>query len=168
MGKSIPAAVLLPLIALLLTLHATAQTRTVVGKICGDPTQVCRTRENFQPYELPFDFGKNNVISRSELFYAVILKSVKLKSDDSDCDKAITEKERLNAQKLFPRNMVFVMRCWETGQNSYTNVVEGVSFMGIYAGQTQREANAFLSRMKSSGQFLGATIRRMRIQINGT
>ena len=155
-------------IAFLSTAESTAQKRTVVGKICGDPTQVCRTRADFQPYELPFDFGKNNVISQSELFYAVIVKSVKLKSNDSNCEKAITEKERLDAQKLFPRNMVFVMRCWETGQNSYTNVVDGVSFMGIYAGQTQKEANAFLSRMKSSGKFTDAAIRRMRIQINGT
>ena len=155
-------------ITLLSTVAASAQKRTVVGKICGDPSQPCRTRENFQPYELPFDFGKDNVISQSELFYAVIIKSVKLKSDDSNCDKAIPEKERLDAQKLFPRNMVFVMRCWETGQSSYTNVVDGVSFMGIYAGQTQKEANAFLSRMKSSGKFTDAAIRRMRIQINGT
>ena len=145
-----------------------AQKRTVVGKICGDPTVACRTRENFQPYELPFDFGKNAVISQSQLFYAVILKSVKLNAEQSNCDTAIPESDRTDAQLLFSRNMVFVMRCWDTGQNSYTNVADGVSFMAVYAGLTQADANAVLSKARSTGKFNGALIRRMRVQINGT
>src|SRR5215468_11204872 len=82
--------------------ESNAQTR---GIVCGDPTAKCRTRENFQAYELPFDFGKSTVISRSLPFYAVILKSVKLKTDQSDCSDAISESDRTDTQALFPRNM---------------------------------------------------------------
>ena len=149
-------------------LAANGQTKSQLGMICGDPTARCRTRENFLPYELPFETGKKFVIAESKPFYAVILKSVKLNADQSNCDKAIPEGDRVNAQALFPHNMVFVMRCWESGQNSYTNVTDGVSFMAVYAGQTLVQANAFLKTIKATGKFNGATIRRMRAQINGT
>ena len=139
-----------------------------LGDICGDPMARCRNRENFQPYELPFETGKNFVIAQSKPFYAVILKSVKLNATQSNCDKAISESDRAEAQVLLPRNMVFVMRCWESGQNSYTNVADGVSFMAVYAGQTLSQANAFLKKVQATGKFSGATVRRMRAQINGT
>lgn len=145
-----------------------AQKRTGTGRVCGDPTAPCKYRENFQPYELPFDYGKNVVIVQSQLFYAVMLKSVKLNADQSNCDKAIPESDRTETQELFPRNKVFVMRCWESGQASYTNVTDGVSFLGVYAGRTLAEANAFLAKVKATGKFNGAAIRRMRVQINGT
>lgn len=144
------------------------QTRVQLGTICGDPTARCRARENFQPYELPFETGKNFVIVESKLFYAVILKSVKLNADQGNCDKAITEGDRTDAQSLFPHNMVFVMRCWESGQNSYTNVADGVSFMAVYAGQTPAQATAFLKTIAATSKYKGAAIRRMRAQINGT
>jgi hypothetical protein len=144
------------------------QNRATLGQVCGDPTARCRNRENFQAYELPFETGKNFVISQSKPFYAVILKSVKLNRDESNCDKAISETDRAEAQVLFPRNMVFVMRCWESGQNSYTNVADGVSFMAVYAGQTLAQANAFLKQVQATGKFSGAGLRRMRAEINGT
>ena len=122
----------------------------------------CRTRENFQPFELPFKTGKSFVIVQSKPFYAVILKSVKLNADQSNCDKAIAESDRTDAQTLFPHHMVFVMRCSESGQNSYTNVTDGVSFMAVYAGQTLAEANAFLKNVTATGKFKGASVRRMR------
>ena len=147
---------------------ALGQTRAALGQLCGDPTAKCRTRENFQPYEIPFEFGKNYVIAESKPFYAVILKSVKLNADQTNCDSAIPESDRTEAQVLFPRNMVFVMRCWETGQNSYTNVADGVSFMAVYAGSTMAQANAMLKKVKATGKFNGAMVRRMRVMINGT
>jgi hypothetical protein len=142
--------------------------RSALGSICGDPTKPCRTRTNFQPYELPFEFGRNYVVSESKLFYAVILKSVKLNADQSNCEKAIPESDRTAAQEQFPRNMVFVMRCWETGQNSYTNIADGVSFIAVYAGTTLKDANALLAKVKATGDYKGAMVRRMRIMINGT
>jgi len=151
-----------------ISITVSAQTKVQLGIVCGDPTARCRNRENFQPYELPFETGKNFVISRSKPFYAVILKSVKLNATQSDCDKAISESDRAETQTLFPRNMVFVMRCWESGQNSYTNVTDGVSFMAVYAGQTLSQANAFLKKVQATGKFSGAAVRRMRAEINGT
>jgi hypothetical protein len=153
--------------AFLFSSNVAAQ-RKVVGKVCGDPTATCSTRESFQAFELPFEYGKGMAISQSQLFYAVILKSVRLNADQSNCDKAIPESDRIDTQALFPHNMVFVMRCWESGQASYSNVADGVSFMGMYAGQTQAQANAFLVKVKATGKFNAATVRRMRVLINGT
>jgi len=161
-------AVNIAVLILSFSMLASAQRRPSLGSVCGDPTARCTTRENFQPYELPFEYGKNSAIWRSQFFYAVILKSVKLNADESNCATAIPESDRNETQKLFPRNKVFVMRCWESGQNSYTNVADGVSFLGVYAGRTSREANAFLQKVKAAGNFKGATVRKMRIEINGT
>jgi hypothetical protein len=147
-----------------------AQKRKLVYRVCGDPTERCKQRENFQPFQLPFEYTSNFHISESQLFYAVIVKSVKESPnpDKRNCDKAITEKDRIETQKLFPHNAVFVMRCWEPGEISYTNVAEDVSFMGVYAGQTLVDANAFLAKVKATGKFADATVRRMRVQMNGT
>lgn len=159
------------LVGLFLTLCAVAdgQRSSTVGNVCGDPTAACRTRESFQAYELPFDFGKGNaVIAESKPFYAVILKSVKLKTDQSDCAGKFPEAERLDAQLLFPNNMVFVMRCNEAVQNYYTNVANNTSFMAVYAGKSMAEANRFFAKVKAVGKFNGAVVRRMRVGINGT
>ncbi len=152
----------------LLSTAAGAQTKARLGIVCGDPTARCRARENFQSYELPFETGKNFVIVQSQSFYAVILKSMRLNADESNCNSAIPESDRAEAQALFPHNMVFVMRCWKSGQNSYTNVADGVSFMAVYAGQTLTQANAFLKKVQARGKFSSATVRRMRAEINGT
>src|SRR2546430_2617926 len=126
------------------------QKRSEIGKVCGDPTARCRTRKSFQPNELPFDFGPDNaVIAESRPFYAVILKSTKVKPDQSDCSGKFPEVDRNSAQALFPHNMVFVMRCNESMQNYYTNVANNVSFMAIFAGNTLSEANLFLKKVKA-------------------
>ena len=155
-------------IATILSVETTAQKRASAGRVCGDPTAQCSKRQDFQAFELPFEYGKDMAISQSQLFYAVILKSVKLNADQSNCDKAIPESDRTETQVMFPHNMVFAMRCWESGQASYSNVADGVSFLGVYAGKTQAEANSFLTKVKATGKFSGATIRRMRVLINRT
>jgi hypothetical protein len=168
MKSTLLSAVLLSFVIVLCSSDSSAQRRAAVGRVCGDPTEACKTREDFQAFEIPFEYGKGMAISQSEMFYAVILKSVKLKADESDCETAIPESDRLEMQKLFPRNMVFVMRCWEAGQASYTNVADRVSFLGVYAGKTLADANSFLAKVKAAGNFKGAAVRRMRILINGT
>jgi hypothetical protein len=145
-----------------------AQKKSVSGRVCGDPAAACSKRADFQAFELPFEYGNGEAISQSQLFFAIILKSVKLNADQTNCDRAIPESDRISAQKLFPHNMVFVMRCWESGQASYSNVADGVSFIGIYAGPTQADANALLAKVKATGKFNGAALRRMRVLINGT
>ncbi|MEP6849732.1 MAG: hypothetical protein ABI999_12825 [Acidobacteriota bacterium] len=137
------------------------------GKICGDPNIRCVGTEDFKAWEMKFALPKNAVIYESEFFYAVILKSVKLKQG-GDCVNAIAEDDRTATQTLFPKNRVFALKCYEPGDISYTNVADDVSFMAVYAGKTQVEANSFLKTLKTAGKFSGATLRRMRAVINGT
>jgi hypothetical protein len=39
--------------------------------------------------------------------------------------------------------------------------------MAVYAGRTRAEANAMLARVKATGKFDGANLRRMSIGFNG-
>lgn len=148
------------------SLAVSAQKRAY-GKICGDPTAACKSASDFQPYELAFELPKNPVIFDSELFYTVILKSVKTKTE-TDCETAFSEDERINLQRIFPRNKVFTLKCFETGGIFYTNTANNVVFMGIYAGKTLAEAKSFLKRVQAETEYSGAILKRMRAGINGT
>jgi len=134
--------------------------------ICGNPTAPCKTIATFQPYNLPFRLPENAVIWDTELFYAIMLKSVNAPNDT--CDVFIPEKERLATQTLFPANKVFSSRCFEPGDLSYTNTNPNRRFMAVYAGMTLAEANRMLGAVKATGKFPGANIRRMRAVMNGT
>ena len=138
------------------------------GAVCGDPTLTCRTGEvKFEPHNLPFRIPARAVIWESKTFYAVILKSVK--AADDDCLKFVPEEERQAAQALFPRNKVFTDRgCGEPGETYYSGTQPGARFMAVYAGRTRAEANAMLARVKATGKFAGANLRRMSIGFNGT
>lgn len=154
---------------LLISSISIAQTRRKPAKrpvICGNPNLTCGGEVTFQPNELPFRIPKNAVIYDTDLFYAVILRSVP--SPEESCDNFIPEPERLAAQTLFANNKVFSSRCAEPGQVSYTNTNSKAQFMGLYAGMTMAEANAMLAKVKATGKFPGANIRRMRAVINGT
>ena len=134
--------------------------------VCGNPNLTCPSAIQFQPYDLPFRFPESAVIYDTELFYAVILRSVPSPADN--CDNFIPEPERLAAQVLFPNNKVFTSRCAEPGQVSYSNTSSKTQFMAVYAGLTQADANRMLAKVNASGKFPGANIRRMRAMINGT
>ena len=136
------------------------------ASLCGNPTLPCKTTATFEPYALPFRLPESAVIYDTELFYAIILKSVKAPNDN--CDIFVPESERLLAQALFPANKVFSSRCVEPGDISYTNTNPNQHFMAVYAGITLAEANRMLSAVKATGKFPGANIRRMRAVMNGT
>jgi hypothetical protein len=138
------------------------------ARVCGDPTAACRTTVTFQPYNIEFLVPSNAVIYETELFYAVMLKSVADETKGSDCNVFVPETERLEAQALFPHNKVFASRCFDAGDLYYTNVAENQQFMAVYAGRTLAEANAFLAKVKATGKFPGANLRRMRAGFNGT
>jgi hypothetical protein len=57
---------------------ATAQKRKPAShpKVCGNPNLTCTSDLQFEPYALPFRFPANGVIYDTELFYAIILRSV--------------------------------------------------------------------------------------------
>lgn len=147
-----------------------AQKKAKLGKVCGDPTAVCKSGESFQSYDLPFDLGNNFVIYESERFYGIVLRSKKLKADDwGDCEHpSFGEQERLEIQKLFSHNKVFAMNCSDTGMNYYTGVADHTVFIGVYGGRTLAEANKFLKTVKATGKFPGIRVRRLQIGINGT
>lgn len=153
----------------LLAAGAAAQNRRgqkiVRGKVCGDPTMNCPGGPNFQPYDLPFHIPKNAVIWESEPFYAVIIKSMKA---GENCEAFVPEEERLEAQKLFPRNKVFTDRCPEPGTLYYSNTNTDFRLMAVYAGKTRAEADKVLSAVRASGKFPTANLRRMTTGFNGT
>src|SRR5215510_10920135 len=78
------------------------------GQVCGDPAARCVTSFSFQPYDLPFVIkGKLEFKEyQSNFFYAVILKSVAVTKEGGDC-LTVPEQERLEVQRLLPRNKVF-------------------------------------------------------------
>ena len=134
--------------------------------VCGDPRVPCKTTGSFEPHDLPFCFPANAVIYDTELFYAIILRSVK--SPDDSCDIFVPESERLAAQVLLPDHKVFSSRCAEPGNLYYTNTSAKAHFMAVYAGTTLAEANRMLARVQATGKFPGANIRRLRAGFNGT
>jgi hypothetical protein len=134
--------------------------------VCGNPNISCPSALTFQPYDLPFRMPPSAVIYDTDLFYAVILKSVASPVDN--CDNYIPEPDRLPAQLLFSNNKVFTSRCAEPGQVSYSNTSAKAQFMAVYAGMTVAEANRMLATVKATGKFPGANVRRMRAMVNGT
>ena len=136
------------------------------GSICGDPTAPCKTIGTFQPNGLPFRIPENAVIYDTDLFYAIMLKSVSVPEDN--CDTFVPESDRLAAQALFPDHKIFSSRCAEPGGLSYTNTSPKARFMAVYAGITLADANRMLAAVKATGKFPGANLRRMRAAFNGT
>ncbi len=136
------------------------------ASICGNPTVPCKTTATFQPNDLPFRLPEKTVIFDTELFYAIILKSVGV--SEEDCDVLVPETERLQTQTLFPDQKVFTSRCADAGELFYTGMSPKHRFMAVYAGTTLAEAQRMLSAVKATGKFPGANIRRMRTGFNGT
>lgn len=134
--------------------------------ICPDPTVPCRTSYVFKPHQMPFRLPQNAVIWETEQFYAVILKSVR--DTAQDCTVFISEAERLEAQKLFPRHKVFASRCYDPEELFYTNTARDQQFMAVYAGRTRAEAARMLAKVRATGRYAGANLRRMRSGFNGT
>ena len=136
------------------------------ASICGKPLVPCKTSAKFEPNDLPFRVPKNAVIYDTELFYAIILKSVGTSEDD--CDVFVPESERLAVQALFPDHKVFSSRCPDVETLFYTNISSKHRIMAVYAGSTLVEAQRLLESVKATGKFPGANIRRMRTGFNGT
>ena len=139
------------------------------ASVCGDPTASCRTGDvTFPPHNLPFQIPRNAVIWETEQFYAVVLKSFRVEDEFGECERFVSEDEREEAQKLFPRNKVFTSRCTEPGDLYYTNTDPKQRFMAVYAGRTRAAADAMLEKVKATGKYPGANLRQMRAGFNGT
>lgn len=136
------------------------------ARVCFDPSVPCKTSVTFDAYDLPFEVPKNAVIWETVDFYAIILKSVS--SPEGDCERFVSEADRLNAQELFPRAKVFASRPCNPGGLFYTNVAPNQQFMAVYAGATRAQAQRMLATVQATGKYPGAYIRRMRAGFNGT
>lgn len=147
-------------------LSARSARKPQAAKVCFDPSLPCRTSVQFEAYDLPFQVPKDAVIWETVEFYAIILKSVP--SPDGDCERFVSEKERLAAQALFPRLKVFASRPCNLGGLFYTNIAPDQQFMAVYAGATKAQAEQMLAKVQATGNYPGANIRRMRAGFNGT
>jgi len=146
---------------LLITAPAFADSQ---GKVQPDPTDPKKVCQGFKPHELCFETPRDELARveyLSEPFYAVILKTTE------PC--VVTEKERLQAQALFPRSKVFSMRfqCDEKIEENitYTNVDVKFGFLAVHAGATQEEARKRLAEVNATGRFPGANIRKMQAKL---
>src|SRR4030095_8784948 len=80
----------------------------LAGILCSQPNATCRSSHAFGPHQLAFVIKEKLVFGktyRSQPFYAVILKSVKI-APDADCSD-VSEAERAKAQSLWPTRKVF-------------------------------------------------------------
>jgi len=142
-----------------------ARHRAKPGAICGNPMVACKTSVTFQPND-PFHVPASLVIVDTQLFYAIVLKSVT--ADEGDCNVFVPEAERLQAQTLFPDRKVFASRCADVENLFYTNVNPKFRIMAVYGGTTLAEAKRVLETAKATGKYSGAYLRRMRTGFNGT
>lgn len=147
------------------------------GKVCANPSVPCQsTSGKFGPHDLPFSLPANlkwlnNYYSAT--FYAVILKSKQAVPDPdgpagpAKCSNYFSERERLEAQSVFPKQKVFASRfgCGSPGVG-YTNVNYNFNFLAVYAGETKAAANSFLAQLKASGKFPGSNIRKMQVVLD--
>lgn len=140
--------------------------RAKKASVCGNPKIACKTSATFNPNDLPFRVPANSVIFDTELFYAVILKSVSV--TDDNCDVFVPETQRQQTQALFPDRKVFTSRCADPENLFYTNVSDKHRIMAVYAGTSLAEARSVLELVKATGKFPGANLRRMRTGFNGT
>lgn len=143
-----------------------ARHRPKRGSICGNPMVACKTSVTFQPNDLPFRVPANSVIFDTELFYAIVLKSVP--ANEMNCTVFVPEAERLKTQALFLDRKVFSSRCADIENLFYTNVNPKIRVMAVYAGATLPEAKRILQLVRATGKFPGATMRQMRTGFNGT
>ena len=148
-------------IAFLALAFAGASAGDTPGRVQGDPRVAC---EGAKPHELCFAKPTDGIARAeylSEPFYAVILKTA------ARC--TIPEKERAEAQALFPAHKVFSMRfyCDENVEEaiSYTNVNDQFAFLAVHAGASKADGNKMLKAVRTTGRFPGANVRKMRAKL---
>lgn len=148
-------------LSIALTLAATGAFAQA-GKIHPDPATPLPLRK---PNQLSFEYPQDGIARaefRSEFFYAVILKTA---------ERCVSmEPERVEIQRLFPSNKVFspMFDCPDVPEDdiSYSNTRQSLGFIGVYAGLTLEQAQQFLAKVKETGKFPGANLRRMQAVLN--
>ncbi len=148
-----------------------SETHNPEATICHDPNKPCKD-DRFKDYDLAFNLAKKlkwqNAYFSVE-FYAVLLKSVKSVPDngpsgDVECSGFFEEKDRKEAQALFPGKKVFASRfgCFEHAVY-YTGTNRDYNFLAVYGGKSRKEAQKTLELAKATGKFGHANLRKMRV-----
>jgi hypothetical protein len=151
----------------LLLFMAVAAQAQVAGSVCYQPSARCSTSHSFATNQLPFVIKEKLVFGksyRSQQFYAVILKSVKI-GPNANCSE-VSEAERLQAQSIWPTRKVFTSRlsCPEE-LVFYEKTEQTVNFLAVYAGNSLSEARRVLNEAKAKGH-PQAYIKRMRVVLD--
>ena len=124
--------------------HAKRQ-RAKRGSICGNPKVACKTTVPFQPHDLPFQVPANSVIFDTELFYAVMLKSVKTRR--RRLQRCLFRKQSGWKRRLyFPSAKFSRPDVYDIENLFYSTISANVRIMAVYAGTTLPEARRCLSR----------------------
>ncbi len=141
-------------------------------KICAHPDRPCTSAEKtFAPYELTFklpDTLEPNKAYQSVPFQAIILKTFpKFEAGGDECDggefSTKVEKQRAEAQKLFPDRKVFAAhQCPDMGAVLYqiNGKPYNAFFIAVYGGTTPAEARQVLAQVK--GKFSRSTVKEMQ------
>ncbi|MEW6131001.1 MAG: hypothetical protein AB1757_28480 [Acidobacteriota bacterium] len=141
-------------------------------KVCPNPNAPCKSKHReFYPYDLSFVLPakvKNNTPYKSEVFFAIILKSTIKLSENEECDggefSTKVENERKQAQKLFPHNKVFAShQCPDMGALSYEINGQPLNenFIAVYGGTNMLEADTILADAKA--KYPKAVVKKMRV-----
>jgi hypothetical protein len=143
------------------------------GKVCGNPSAPCSNSTwKFESHDLTFKLPRALKWHRnyySPNFYAIILGSMQAVEDpdgpagDAECSGYFPESVRIEAQKQFPGNKVFISRfgCDIAGI-AYTNVNYDYNILAAYAGETETQAINFLKTVKGKG-YPDANVRKMQV-----
>ena len=132
-------------------------------EVCPEPQAPCNSAaKRFAPFEISFKLPGKLTRGRtynSLPFYAVLMKTFAEESCDADDHTESIERERLKIQLAYPHNKVFAAyscpnldavdylfagRMDTTGERVLTK-----TFIAVYAGKTEMEANEFLSYVKT-------------------
>ena len=114
----------------------------------------CKTTATFQPNDLPFRMPENVVIYDTDLFYAIILKSVARAP-------TITVTSLFPKANDWPRNLCFPITkssprdVPNVEALSYTNISPKHRIMAVYAGTTLAEANSHAGSGKGYREISG-------------
>jgi hypothetical protein len=170
-----------PLLLLTHVAAANAGAQERRNTVCPDPAAPCSSSVvKFKPHQLSFKVlrktGKETgPLAVSASFYAVMLQSTASNHSNPElkCSSHVPDDARLAAQKLFPERKVFASR-YDCGEEAdfFNYIDEGrkefdqeQNFMAVYAGETLAQAQAMLKRVRVTGRFPGANLRKMHVQL---
>ncbi|MEP6848397.1 MAG: hypothetical protein ABI999_06045 [Acidobacteriota bacterium] len=151
-----------------------AVTKAVANEVCPDPAAPCRNAAGpFADHDLPFHMPtklKPNVDYKSAPFYAILLKTYdEIECNDEDISTSV-EKERVRLQSAFPGHKVFAsydcpnmdaLSYAFPGQQDSSGKLLITTFIAVYAGKTEAEAEVFLAQTKAN--FANAQLKRMTV-----